>query len=137
MKKKIALIVFLSLLNAEIYAKSSSLDGALAFINILNGVVKFIKGLEELGQSSLENYDETKINFPASEEKRNNAYEIEKSGDIEKSIVQYKKSIELDPTNPNAWHGYGGALLKIANYKEAEQAFSEAIFLDDTRCCSF
>jgi tetratricopeptide (TPR) repeat protein len=135
--KKTILISFFFLLNTQVYAKSSILDDVSTFIDILNGAVTFLKTLEDMGKSSSKNIREKKSDYLASEKKRKDAYEIEESGNIRIATNLYKESTDLDPTNKKAWHGYGGALLKENKYSEAEQAFSEAIFLDDSTSSSW
>ncbi len=47
----------------------------------------------------------------------------------EKAIVYLNKSLEIDPSNVNAWYDLGGAYYTLNNYQMARQAWAKAVEL--------
>ncbi len=50
-----------------------------------------------------------------------------KNGNYEHAIIEFNKSIDLDPLNHKAYNNRGEAHLKLGHYQRARQDFSRAI----------
>ncbi len=154
LKFKITLILFLSLISTQLYAKKTWLNTLESGINIASNVVSTLNSLDQMAKRK----DATKqrfvyenkviykeINTPDSEKielkkrlsttKRELAWEKAKDKKHIKAISLYEEALEYDANNPKIWHGYGWSLSELGRYKEAENAFMMSINLGGKQQC--
>jgi len=60
-----------------------------------------------------------------------------KSGHLEKAVSVYRRMIELDPEDIDAYLGLGNALISLQDYGGAEAAYEEASRLDPSQAANF
>ena len=151
LKFKATLILFLSLISTQLYAKKTWLNTLESGINIASDVVSTLNSLDQMAKRK----DATKqrfvyenkviykeINTPDNEKielkkrlsttKRELAWEKAKDKKHIKAISLYEEALKYDANSPKTWHGYGWSLSESGRYKEAENAFMMSINLGGT-----